>query len=325
VDPLAPLGFPALAGDLARLEAALKASVEVEDPFLTDVATHLIGAGGKRLRPVLTLCSGYTRAGPDGAAHDELVTGGIAVELVHLGSLYHDDVIDEAETRRGVETVNARWTNTVAILAGDFLLARASELAASLGTEVAGLLAATIGELCKGEVLELRHAFDVDRDADAYFGAITGKTASLIATSCRIGGIVAGHDRPAVETLTRFGHHLGMVFQLVDDVLDLTGSAAQLGKPAGHDLYQGVYTLPVIVAVRESDELRSLLGGPVEADAVERIRRLVADLGGLDAALDVAHGHLAQAEDVLRADTALDPVVVDGLLGYGRSLFNRDH
>ena len=119
MDPLAPLGFPALAGDLARLESALKASVEVADPFLTDVATHLIGAGGKRLRPVLTLCSGYTRSGPDRAASDELVTGGIAVELVHLGSLYHDDVIDEAETRRGVDTVNARWTNTVAILAGD--------------------------------------------------------------------------------------------------------------------------------------------------------------------------------------------------------------
>jgi heptaprenyl diphosphate synthase len=325
VEPLAPLGFPALAGDLTRLESALKTSVEAADPFLTDVATHLIGAGGKRLRPVLTLCSGYTRHGPDAPAHDDLVTGGIAVELVHLGSLYHDDVIDEAATRRGVETVNARWTNTVAILAGDFLLARASELAASLGTEVAGLLAATIGELCTGEVLELRHAFDVDHDADSYFHAITGKTASLIATSCRIGGIVAGHDRPAIETLTRFGHHLGMVFQLVDDVLDLSGSAAQLGKPVGHDLYQGVYTLPVIVAVRSSEELRSLLGGPVEADEVERIRRLVADLGGLDAALGVAREHLAQAEAVLRADPALDPTVVDGLLGYAHSLFTRDH
>jgi heptaprenyl diphosphate synthase len=325
VDALAPLGFPALTGDLARLESALKASVEVADPFLTDVATHLIGAGGKRLRPVLALCSGYARAGPDQAAHDDLITGGIAVELVHLGSLYHDDVIDEAETRRGVETVNARWSNTVAILAGDFLLARASELAASLGTEVAGLLAATIGELCQGEVLELRHAFDIDRDAESYLRAITGKTASLIATSCRIGGIVAGHARPAVETLTRFGHHLGMVFQLVDDVLDLTGSAAQLGKPAGHDLYQGVYTLPVIVAVQRCDELRSLLGGPVEPEAVERIRRLVAECGGLEAALDVAHRHLGEADVVLRAEPALHPEVVDGLLGYARSLFNRDH
>jgi len=325
VDALAPLGFPALAGDLARLESALKASVEVADPFLTDVATHLIGAGGKRLRPVLTLCCGYARTGPETPAHDDLVTGGIAVELVHLGSLYHDDVIDEATIRRGVDTVNARWTNTVAILAGDFLLARASELAASLGTEVAGLLAATIGELCKGEVLELRHAFDVDNDAESYFGAITGKTASLIATSCRIGGIVAGHRRPAIETLTRFGHHLGMVFQLVDDVLDLTGSAAQLGKPVGHDLYQGVYTLPVIVAVQRSEELRGLLGGPVEADDVERIRGLVAAAGGLDFALEVAHRHLSEAEAVLRADAALDPDVVDGLLGYARSLFSRDH
>jgi heptaprenyl diphosphate synthase len=325
VDPLAPLGFPALAGDLARVESALKASVEAADPFLTDVATHLIGAGGKRLRPVLALCSGYTRTGPERPASEDQVTGAIAVELVHLGSLYHDDVIDEAETRRGVDAVNARWTNTVAILAGDFLLARASELAASLGTEVAGLLAATIGELCTGEVLELRHAFDADRDEDAYFGATTGKTASLISTSCRIGGIVAGHDRGAIDTLTRFGHHLGMVFQLVDDVLDLTGSEAQLGKPAGHDLYQGVYTLPVIVAVKESDELRSLLGGPVEAEQVDRIRHLVRAHGGVDAALAVAEEHLCRAESALRDDPALEPAVVAGLTAYGRSLFTRDH
>ena len=145
------------------------------------MAGHLVAAGGKRLRPALTLCAAYAALGARPAA-DEAVTGATAVELVHLGSLYHDDVIDEAETRRGVPSVNARWSNIVAILAGDYLLAQASALAASLGADVAGLLATTIGELCRGQVLELQYLFDADRDEESYFSSIDGKTASLMAT-----------------------------------------------------------------------------------------------------------------------------------------------
>src|SRR3989442_11018903 len=235
---LAALGIPTLAGDLSRVESALRASVETDDPFLTDVATHLIGAGGKRLRPVLALCAGC--AGGARPAPTDVVTGAVAIELVHLGSLYHDDVIDEATTRRGVESVNARWSNIVAILAGDYLLARASSLAASLGVEVAAVLAATIGELCQGQVLELQRLFDVDRDEAAYFGSIAGKTASLMATACRIGAIVGGLDRPAVEGLTEYGRHVGMIFQIVDDVLDLHATDEELGKPSGLARAQGL-------------------------------------------------------------------------------------
>ncbi len=331
VDSLAPLGFTALRDDLSRLEAALKSSVEVSDPFLTDVATHLIAAGGKRLRPVLVLCAGYCLHGPDQPVDEPVIIGGIAVELVHLGSLYHDDVIDEALTRRGVETVNTRWSNTVAILAGDFLLAKASELAASLGVEVAGLLAATIGELCKGQVLELRHTFDIDRDEDAYFGAIVGKTASLISAACRIGAIVAGLDRTAVESLSTYGHHLGIVFQLVDDVLDLTADTATLGKPAGHDIAEGVYTLPVIRALRATgagaagaEELRSLLGGPIEPDALTRAREIVVASGCIEETMSLAIDHLDRAEAALTACPALDRRVVEGLERYSRSLLQRD-
>ena len=190
-------GLPWLADDLGRVESALRSSVKTGDPFLTDVASHLIGAGGKRIRPALALCAGYA-AGQEPVS-DDVVTGAVAVELVHLGSLYHDDVIDEASTRRGVESVNHRWSNIVAILAGDYLLARASSLAASLGVEVAGVLASTIAELCQGQVLELQRLYDVNRDEAAYFGSIAGKTASLMATACRIGAIVGGLDRPAVE------------------------------------------------------------------------------------------------------------------------------
>src|SRR6478672_5375666 len=158
------LALPSMAGNLAKIEATLRESVVTEDDYLTEIASHLITAGGKRIRPVLAVASALTA----GEATDEVIRGGVAVELVHLGSLYHDDVIDEAETRRGIPSVNSRWGNLRAILAGDFLLARASEIAASLGTEVAGLLARTISWLCEGQIEELRHTYDIGRSEEAY-------------------------------------------------------------------------------------------------------------------------------------------------------------
>ena len=156
--------------------------------------------------------------------------GAVAVELVHLGSLYHDDVMDEARTRRNVESVNARWGNLVAILAGDFLLARASEIAASLGTEVAGLLAATIGQLCEGQVRELAQTFDVARDEESYLASIRGKTASLMSTACRVGAITAGLSREGIDAVTVFGEKVGMVFQIVDDILDVVSTDERPGQ-----------------------------------------------------------------------------------------------
>src|SRR6266542_4115517 len=262
MDPVRTLGLPSLAGDLARVEEALREAVSTPDRFLAEVASHLIGAGGKRIRPTLTLCAAYAVTDSGGPVSANAVTGAVAIELVHLGSLYHDDVIDEAETRRGVPSVNARWSNIVAILAGDFLLARASSLAASLGADVASLLAATIGELCRGQVLELQHLFDVDRSEENYASAIEGKTAALFATASRIGGMVSGVDEPTLDALTQYGHHLGLCFQIVDDVLDLTATDETLGKPTGQDLVEGIYTLPVIYALVDSAALRDLLGGP---------------------------------------------------------------
>lgn len=312
MQPLEALGLAPLAADLERVESALTDAVRSEDPFLGDVAAHLVKAGGKRLRPALTVCSAYAARGV-GRVSDDTITGAVAVELVHLGSLYHDDVIDEAETRRGVPSVNARWSNIVAILAGDFLLARASELAASLGAEVAALLAATIGELCRGQVLELQHLFDVERTEELYFSAIGGKTASLFGTACRIGSMVAGVGAPALDALTRFGEHLGVCFQIVDDVLDVTGTDASLGKPAGNDLLEGVYTLPVIYAVERTPALRELLGRKLDATSVEEARRLAASDGAVDAALDAAREHAARADKVLSEADGLDPDVTAGL------------
>ncbi|HEY2999577.1 MAG TPA: polyprenyl synthetase family protein [Acidimicrobiales bacterium] len=299
-NPLLDLpGMPALR---ERVEKGLATAVESDDPAMTEMASHLVRAGGKRLRPLLAALASTAGSGPS-TVSDDAVTGGVACELVHVGSLHHDDVIDEAPTRHSVESVNARWGNLRAILSGDFLLARASELAASLGTEVAGLLAATIGRLCEGEVRELQLAYQVGRSEDDYRAAIEGKTAALYATACRIGGLVADLPRPEVDALTDYGLHYGLAFQVVDDVLDVVASADELGKPAGHDMAEGVYNLPVLRTLAAggpaADELRDLLGGPLTADAQARALALVRAGDGVAEARSEARAHVARAEEAL--------------------------
>ena len=323
MDPVQTLALPSLADDLARVEDSLHEAVSTPDRFLADVASHLIGAGGKRIRPTLTLCAAYA-AGGAGPAGADAVTGAVAIELVHQGSLYHDDVIDEAETRRGVPSVNARWSNIVAILAGDFLLARASALAARLGGDVAEILASTIAELCRGQVLELQHLFDVDRSEEGYSSAIEGKTASLFGTSCRVGGMVSGVGEPTLDALTRYGFHLGMCFQIVDDVLDITATDAVLGKPAGQDLVEGVYTLPVIHAIASSPALRERLGRPLDAEQLAEVRRLASADGAIDASLGTARDHAAKAGDALDGAEGLSPDVCAALTLLVGGLVDRD-
>ena len=292
--------------DRQRVEQALLGAVRTPDAYLTEIASHLISAGGKRLRPVFTIIA--SQVGNDEPASEDAISGGISCELVHLGSLYHDDVMDESTQRRGVETVNAKWGNLQAILAGDFLLAKASEIAASLGTEVAALLARTIGHLCAGQIEELRHTYNVDRPVDAYLSSIDGKTASLYATAARIGGIVAGHDRAVIDALTNYGTAYGMVFQIVDDVLDLTATDAQLGKPAGHDMEEGVYTLPVLHTLAAggtaASELRAVLGKPLSEDERLKVLDIVRTNGGIATAIAAAKSFVDDAEracDVLPA------------------------
>ncbi|WP_195210370.1 polyprenyl synthetase family protein [Actinomarinicola tropica] len=296
--PAAPLHHnTSLLAALTEVEDALTSSVQTDDEFLTEVASHLIVAGGKRVRPLFSVAAAAVERPRIGDASRESVLGGVSVELVHIGSLYHDDVMDEAVIRRTVDSVNARWGNLRAILAGDFLLARASEIAASLGVEVAGLLAATIAKLCEGQVRELQSMFDVGRTEEAYLSSISGKTASLFASACRIGGIVADLDRDAIDAVTEFGQRYGMAFQMVDDVLDLTATEEQLGKPAGNDLVEGVYTLPVLRALEldGGEELRDLLGQPLEPAQIDRVRAIARVNGGIDAALAEARAQVDAA------------------------------
>jgi heptaprenyl diphosphate synthase len=286
---------------LARVEGALLDAVRSDDAALTEIAAHLIRAGGKRQRPAFALAAAMTVTPRAAAARHEVVLGAVAVELVHLGSLYHDDVMDEAEVRRTVPSVNAVWGNHQAILAGDYLLAKASELAASISTEVAGLLAATIARLCEGQLAEVRDAFDPDRSEDGYFRSIAGKTSALFATACRIGALVAGLDRPQVDALTRFGEAYGNAFQIVDDVLDLVATEEELGKPTGHDLLEGTYTLPVLRAVQgpDGEALRSLLGGPLDPSQLDKALELVRADGAVRSAIEAARGHATEAEAAL--------------------------
>jgi len=291
------LGLPALEDQLRRLEPLLVESVVTGDGFLDEVTTHLLAAGGKRLRPTLALAT--ATSGDRDASREDLL-GAVAVELVHLASLYHDDVMDEATVRRNVESVNARFGNLVAIVAGDFLLARSAEIAAGLGTEIAGLLAATLGELCRGQVAEVHAAFQVSRTEDSYSDAIAGKTASLMATSCRIGALTGDLSRDQVEAFTTFGRYFGMIFQVRDDVLDVIGTEAELGKPAGQDLAEGIYTLPVLLALSDPEvgpELRPLLGQPLGQPERDKARSIVAQSGAIGKSVTVARKYADLAAD----------------------------
>ena len=296
MNPTEALGLPHLQEGLRRLEPLLTASVVTGDAFLDEVTTHLIAAGGKRLRPLLALAT--ATGGSREPTEDDLM-GGVAVELVHLASLYHDDVIDEATIRRNVESVNSRFGNLVAIVAGDYLLARSAAIAAGLGTDIAELLADTLGRLCQGQVTEVRSGFQINRTREDYFASISGKTAALTATSCRIGALTGGLPAAEVDACTEFGRCFGMVFQIRDDILDITATDGQLQKPAGQDLAEGVYTLPALVALDDPDsgpDLRALLGVPLGQPERDKARAIVMTSKGVAESVDAARRYVDDAQ-----------------------------
>ena len=297
-----------------RMDAVERRLLEVtdsDDGFLTDIAQHLLRAGGKRYRPLLAQVAG--ELGP--SEGNGPVEAGVSVELVHVGSLYHDDVIDEADSRRGSVSVNENWSNTIAILAGDFLLARASEVAAPLGEEAVSLIARTYARLCEGQVAELGFSGGLDHGPDGYFQVIGGKTASLIRTSARLGAITAGATPDDVEAISDWAWEMGLVFQMTDDVLDLIADEAFLGKPSGSDIGEGVYTLPVLYAAGGPGgaEIRDLLanGAPTERAVIDRVIELTVAGGYVDRVTEEALDHMRLAEeasDRIR-NTALTPVL----------------
>jgi heptaprenyl diphosphate synthase len=262
-------------GRLDEVEAALEKAVRADSDLLAETSSYLLAAGGKRFRPMLVLLSGYF----GDPADPRLIPGSVAIELVHLATLYHDDVIDEADARRGIPSVNARWDNTVAILTGDYLFARASEISTELGTDVCALLARTIATLCDGQIREVEAAGRVEQTKAAYLEIIRRKTGALIATSCRLGGVLSDASSEHVDVLEEFGEALGVAFQLSDDIMDVSASEQELGKEPGVDMKEGVYTFPVLQALSEGEhagELADILRqGPPEGERLERALRMV--------------------------------------------------
>ena len=288
---------------LEQVEERLLAAATSDDAYLTKIAQHLLLAGGKRFRPLLALVAAeFGTAAPDRRP----VEASVSVELIHVGSLYHDDVIDESDVRRGAPSVNANWTNTVAILAGDFLMARASEVAATyLSQESVRLLAVTYAELVEGQTRELQLIGSLNHSLADYERVIAGKTASLIRTSARLGALAADAEPVVVETLTTWAWELGIVFQLIDDALDLVGTEDSLGKPAGLDIREGKFTLPALAAAHDAGggRLRQLLSNPrpYADDVAEEAILLLREGGWVDRAIDAALARVASAQRTLQS------------------------
>jgi heptaprenyl diphosphate synthase len=302
-----PLADPALAeriaGRLDLVEERLRTAVAYADPLVDDAAHHLANAGGKRLRPLLALLAAEL-GGTAGA--DEVLDAAVVVELTHLASLYHDDVMDSAPLRRGAPAAHEVWGNNVAILVGDLLFARASRTVAHLGPEAVIIQAGTFERLCLGQLHESTGPGADDDAVQHYLHVLADKTASLIATSARLGAMYGGASPEAVETVAAFGERIGVAFQLADDVLDLTSEGDVSGKTPGTDLREQVPTMPVLL-LRE----RAATGAdPADADLVARLDGDLSDDGVLARVLADLRAHDVVRETRERA-TALVSEAVD--------------
>jgi len=266
--PLPDPGLEAeLALGLAQVEEGLKLAVASDDPFIADAARYLVDAGGKRFRPLLVLLA--AQFGDPSAAG--VVPSGVVVELTHLATLYHDDVMDEAQLRRGAPSANSRWDNTIAILTGDFLFARSSKILADLGPEAVRIQAFTFERLCTGQIRETVGPRPGQDPIEHHLEVIADKTGSLIAASGWYGALMAGAAPEHVAILTQFGERIGVAFQLADDLVDITSESMQSGKTPGTDLREGIPTLAALF-VQQSTEpgdarLQDLLSRPLTDDA----------------------------------------------------------
>ncbi|MEV0267618.1 polyprenyl synthetase family protein [Hamadaea sp. NPDC050747] len=289
---------------LVRVEDRIVEAVDSADPFVAEAARHLLDAGGKRFRPLLVILTGYFGK-PD---PDRIADAGAVMELTHLATLYHDDVMDEAKLRRSAPSANARWGNSLAILVGDYLFARAAELAANLGTEAVKLQAQTFARLVHGQIAETIGPREAD-PIDHHLRVLAEKTGSLIATSARLGGMVSGVEEPLLGALSEYGETIGIAFQLSDDLLDIASESAQSGKTPGTDLREGVPTLPVLYALADEDaspdaqRLREILAlGPLTDDALHaEALGLLRDSAALKRARQTVHGYADRARDALTA------------------------
>jgi heptaprenyl diphosphate synthase len=312
-----------LKADIDAVERRLYEEVHTPVRNLRRASTHLLKAGGKRIRPIFVLL-----AGKFGTYDlDKLTKVAAALELIHMASLVHDDVIDDAELRRGTPTVKSEWGNRMAMYTGDFIFARALVLLSEIeNAAIHQLLSKSIVAMCEGEIEQIRDFYNTEQTIRTYLRRIKRKTALLLSVSCTMGAMVAGAPPRVVYLLERYGHYAGMAFQIIDDILDLTSTAHKLGKPVGSDLRQGNLTLPVLYAMRHSpqkERLKSLIHREMgEAEAVEAIA-IVKASGGIAYARQVADQYMAKCLDML--DKLPAGEARDKLTAIAQFINERDH
>ena len=315
---MATLGIPNLSTELevslsaamAEVEDLLRSQIEGNYPLVVETSRHLVTAGGKRLRPLLTLITSHF----GDPRKRGILEAAVVCELTHLATLYHDDVMDEAPLRRGVESANNRWGNTIAILTGDYLFAKASDLLADLGPEAVRLQARTFERLVIGQIMETQGPQKGEDPLAHYLQVVADKTGSLIATSARFGAMTSGASAETIETVTKFGEKIGVAFQLADDVIDITSDSKESGKTPGTDLLEGVPTLVTLNVMKSSDkadrDLQKLLSKPISDKKV--VAQVLKELRN-HKALDQSRLQLMQVARDARA--ALGPLPVNDATG----------
>jgi len=293
--------FKVIKDDLKAVDRELQKIVKTQDPLLTETSAQLLNAGGKRLRPAFALVAGKTYQ----YKSDKLLPLAMALELIHMASLVHDDVIDDSYTRRGIPTVKASWGDQISIYTGTYLFAQSLVLIASCDNRVISTVLADISvKMCEGEIQQIVSSFDPKQNIKDYFFRIKRKTALLIAASCQLGAVACGAPDYHVRALARYGYFLGMAFQITDDVLDFTASEQVLGKPVGSDLRQGIVTLPAIFALAESPNRLRLAEiienkDKKEGEVLEAINT-IKECGAIQKAINVSNCYLFKAKHELK-------------------------
>lgn len=292
--------FNLIKDDLKTVEEELHKVVKNQDPLLSEASTHLLNAGGKRLRPAFALMAGKTC----NYNREKLIPLAMALELIHMASLVHDDVIDDSYTRRGIPTVKANWGDQISIYIGTYLFAQSLVLIAKCDNPLISRILADISvKMCEGEIQQIVTSFDAKQTVRDYFFKIKRKTALLISASCELGAVACQAPSYYVKALSRYGYFLGMAFQITDDILDLTASQKQIGKPVGSDLRQGIVTLPVIYALMISPErelLAEIVGKKEKKEGeVQTAINIVKNCGAVEKAFNVSNRYLEKAKKEL--------------------------
>lgn len=288
-----------LNADIDLIEKELENTIQAHHPILREASVHLLQAGGKRIRPAFVLLAAKF------GDYDIQVMKRVAValELIHMASLVHDDVIDDSELRRGEPTIKSKWDNRIAMYTGDYIFARSLEMITTIDKpEAHQILSKTIVEVCIGEIEQIRDQYNWDQNIRNYFRRIKRKTALLIAVSCELGAVAADVPKDMQRQLYNFGYNVGMAFQITDDILDFTGTEKQLGKPAGGDLRQGNITLPVLYAMRDSrlrEEITKVTAD-IEKDDLQHILDLVKGSGGIQYAQQISDQYLDKALKIVK-------------------------